>query len=346
MSDPVAPLLMHYGSIVHGAMLEFLPSTQPGSDTQSYLYGPLGEYPRRKGKMIRGSLCIAAARLYDGAVKDVLNTAVALELLHSATLVHDDLEDGAQTRRRGPALHAKYGSGLAINAGDALFLLALRPLLKNFEVLEVSVATKLLTEFDWAAWQTVEGQAMELGWRRFNRLDVSVAHYFTMAMKKTAWLGMILPLRAGALIATGGKCEPNDVVELGYYLGCLFQIANDIANLVDPQNCVDYSFLDLFEGKRSLILVHLISKTSLRDKGEVDRILRKPRSEVTPDEIKRLYDLILKYRSIEFARSAAETMAEAATIAFTQTFDRRAPSPDKDFILGLIEYFSSLAEAH
>jgi geranylgeranyl diphosphate synthase type II len=274
---------------------------------------------------------------------DALNTAVAIELLHSATLTHDDFEDGALTRRGDSSLHEKYGDELAVNAGDALFLLTLRPLLKNFDTLDTSLAARLLTEFDWAGWQTVEGQARELGWRHCNRLDTSVADYFSMAMKKTAWLGMILPLRTGSLIATSGAVDPNRFVDFGFHLGCLYQIANDIRNLVDPQHC-DRS--DILEGKRSLILVHAISKCTLREKDEINQILGRPRSERTPEDAVRICELIAKYDSIEYARSSADAMAEAASDAFAPAFGHLGPGPDKDFILGLIGYFRSLADVH
>jgi geranylgeranyl diphosphate synthase, type II len=344
--DPVAPLLVSYGSAAYSTMLTFLPSADPKSDVQKYLYGPLGEYPRRRGKLIRACLCIAAACAYSGKMTDAVNTAVAIELLHNASLVHDDIEDGAPTRRRGVALHDRHGPELAVNAGDALFLLALRPLLRNFDTLDRSLAARLLTEFDWTAWQTVEGQAMELGWRRDNRMDASVADYFTMAMKKTAWLGMILPLRAGVLIATGGAADPNRVIDFGFYLGCLFQIINDIGNLVDPQNRVKHDFPDLFEGKRSLILAHAISRSTLREKDEISQVYRKPRAQRSGEDTGRIYELILKYKSIEFAKSTAGTMAEAATDAFASTFGHLGPSPDKEFIFGLIGYFSTLMDAH
>lgn len=343
MHDPVAPLLDRYGSAAYAATLNFLPSTDPKSDVQSYLYGPLGEYPRRRGKMIRASLCIAACRAHNGRMADAINTAVAIELLHNATLVHDDFADGGQSRRNGPALHEEYGHELAINAGDALFLLALRPLLENFHTLDISLAARLLTEFDWAAWQTVEGQAMELGWRHDNRLDTTVANYFAMVMKKTAWLGMILPLRAGALIGTGGSVNRGSFVDFGFYLGCLYQIVNDIVNLADPKHR-DRS--DILEGKRSLILVHVISRSTLRERDEINQILRKPRSERSRKDVGRVYELIVKYDSIQFAKSSAEAMAEAANGAFKSTFGHMEPSPDRDFIFGLINYFSSLTDAY
>lgn len=343
MPGPVTPLLASYGSAAYGAMVKFLPSADPESDVQQYLYGPLGDYPRRRGKLIRASLCIAACCAHNGKMGDALNTAVAIELLHNATLIHDDFEDGALTRRGDAALHEKYGDELAVNAGDALFLLTLRPLLRNFDTLDMSLAARLLTEFDWAGWQSVEGQARELGWCHFNRLDTSVADYFTMAMKKTAWLGMILPLRAGSLIATGGAVDPNKFVDFGFHLGCLYQIANDIRNLVDPQH---HDRSDILEGKRSLILVHAISKCTLREKDEINQILRRPRSERSQEDAVRIRELIANYNSIEFARSSAEAMAEAAGDAFVSTFGHLGPSPDKDFILGLIDYFRSLADVH
>lgn len=339
--DRVLPLLQKYGSAAYAAMLEFLPSADPKTDVQKYLYGPLGEYPRRKGKLIRASICMAACCAFNGRPTDALNTAVAVELLHSATLVHDDFADGAQTRRDGVALHRKYGPELGVNAGDALFLLSARPLLKNFEIMDNALAARLQAEFDWAAWQTAEGQASELGWRFGNRLDTTVADYLAMAMKKTAWLGMIFPLRAGALIATGGTVDPDLVVGFGYYLGCLFQIANDVKNLVESRH-KDHS--DLVEGKRSLILIHAINNSTLHEKDRVRRILGKSRETLTAEDIGWLAGLIEERRSIEFARSCAEAMAEVADGQFVVAFGDLAPNPEREFLRNLIGYFSSLAE--
>jgi geranylgeranyl diphosphate synthase, type II len=339
--SPVLPLLRKYGSAAYAAMLEFLPSADPKTDVQKYLYGPLGEYPRRQGKLIRASLCMATCCAFAGRPADALNTAVAIELLHSATLVHDDFADGAPTRRRDIALHRRYGSELGINAGDALLLLSARPLLKNFEIMDKALAARLQAEFDWAAWQTAEGQASELGWRFYNRLDTTVADYFTMAMKKTAWLGMIFPLRAGALIATGGSIDLDRIFGFGYYLGCLFQIANDIKNLVDPQH-KDHS--DIVEGKRSLILIHAINSGNLHEKDKVRSILGKSRGTLTPEDVAWLENLIEERGSIQFARSCAEAMAEVADGQFRVAFGDLAESPEREFLRNLIGYFSSLAE--
>ena len=82
--------------------------------------------------MMRPSLCIASARAFGGRVEDALLPAVTIELLHNALLIHDDIEDGSEERRAGRTLHELHGAPLAINAGDALIMLALRPLLDAF----------------------------------------------------------------------------------------------------------------------------------------------------------------------------------------------------------------------
>lgn len=339
MLESVRSRLESYAAIARTAMLQFLPQTDPTSDIQKYLYAPLGEYPRRQGKLVRACLCIAATCAQGGKLADAVNTAIAIELMHNATLVHDDFEDGAETRRNGRSLHLQYGPELAINAGDALFLLAFRPLLKNFDTLSTPVALKLLSELDWASWQTVGGQAVELGWGRDNRLDLQVSDYFSMVMKKTAWLGMILPLRAGALIASGGAANPDRFVNFGFYLGAVFQIANDIANFRShPQPS------DLHEGKRSLILTHVTKCATPDETRRIADILRKPRSERSAEEATEILNLVRQYESIEYARLSLEAMTEAATECFQSTFEHVGPGQDKDFIFGLIGYFGSLAD--
>ena len=81
--------------------------------------------------MMRPSICIATARAFGASASDAIRSAVAIELLHNAMLVHDDIQDGSVMRRGRPTLHVLHGVPLAINAGDALFLLSLRPLFDN-----------------------------------------------------------------------------------------------------------------------------------------------------------------------------------------------------------------------
>ena len=94
-----------------------------------------------------------------------MNTAVAIELLHNAFLVHDDVEDESDARRGRPTLNALHGSPAAVNAGDALISLGLRALLDNAERLGLPLTLRVLVDAEQMVRETIEGQAIELGWR-------------------------------------------------------------------------------------------------------------------------------------------------------------------------------------
>src|SRR4030095_833294 len=123
----VAEVLDDYGNRVRVAMAEYLKPREP----RRYLYNLVADYPRRGGRMLRPSLCLATARAFGADQDDALHTAVAIELLHNAFLVHDDVEDESDTRRGRPTLNALHGSSVAVNVGDALIILGVKALLHN-----------------------------------------------------------------------------------------------------------------------------------------------------------------------------------------------------------------------
>src|SRR4030095_671096 len=114
---------------------------------------------RRPGKPRRAAVCIATARAFGGTDADILPVAVAIELLHNAFLVHDDIVDGSRRRRGHPTLPAEAGLGLAPNAGDALAVLSNQVLRRHASGMEEKLAERLLSEFDAMALRTLEGQA-------------------------------------------------------------------------------------------------------------------------------------------------------------------------------------------
>src|SRR5436189_4585635 len=120
-------MLDEYGSRVRVAMADYLGPREP----RRYLYNLVADYPRRGGRMLRPSLCLATARAFGATLDEALRTAVAIEMLHNAFLVHDDVEDESDTRRGRPTLNALHGVPLAVNVGDALTLLGLRALMDN-----------------------------------------------------------------------------------------------------------------------------------------------------------------------------------------------------------------------
>ena len=218
MSSLVADTLEEYGSSTREAMAGYLPNGYPAR----HLYEPLADYPRRAGKMMRPSICIATARAFGASQADAIRSAAAIELLHNAMLVHDDIQDGSELRRGRPTLHMLHGVPLAINAGDALFLLSLRPLFDNVGIFGSLLGLRILREMEQVAWHSLEGQAIELGWIRENILDLEDADYLNMVLRKTCWLATIHPSRVGALIGGRGALDLEPFIRFGFYLGAAF----------------------------------------------------------------------------------------------------------------------------
>src|SRR5437867_1868428 len=162
----VPQVLDEYGAATRTVLAGYLAPRAP----ERHLYDLVADYPRRGGRMLRPSLCIATARAFGAGLEDAVRSAVAIELLHNAFLVHDDVEDESDERRGRPTLHALHGVDVAVNVGDALTLLSIRALIDNRKTLGERLAMRVLEEAERMAQETVEGQAIELGWRRDNAL--------------------------------------------------------------------------------------------------------------------------------------------------------------------------------
>jgi geranylgeranyl diphosphate synthase type I len=201
------------------------------------------------GKMLRPALCLAAASGY-GDAADAADAAVALELLHAFSLVHDDIEDGDRERRHRPALWALRGVPLAINAGDCLFALAHRVLHDAIAPLPPARALPALRIFDDACLSMIEGQHLDIEFE--SRPAVSREAYVRMSAGKTGAL-------IGASLALGGLCggAPEDGVqalrEAGIEAGLAFQAVDDaLAVWGEPATTGKPAGNDAARGKKSL----------------------------------------------------------------------------------------------
>ena len=134
-------------------------------------------------------------------------SAAALEMLHNAFLVHDDVEDGSELRRNHPTMVAEHGVPLAVNTGDAMNALSIRLLRRNLPLLGAPTAIRIYEEIDALLMESLEGQAMEFGWIRDNDTRVSASDYLRMTLKKTCLYSFIHPMRIGALVADGERTD-------------------------------------------------------------------------------------------------------------------------------------------
>ena len=330
----VTDILRTYGAATQSRMADYLQPAQ----ARPYFDDLLADYPRRGGKMMRSSLCIATARAFGATLEEAVGSAAAIELLHNAMLIHDDIEDDSDLRRNRPALHVLHGVPLAINAGDGLLLLSLRPLLDNIGRIGARRATAILWETDRMAWESAEGQAMDLGWRRDNRLDLGDADYLTMVLKKTSWLSLIYPSRVGAIIGGHAALAPDHFVRFGFFLGAAFQIQDDLLNLVADPAYGKEACGDLLEGKRTLMLLHAYRHARPPDREALAALLALPRAARGADEVAWMRDLMEAHGSIAYASKVAHGLAGAALHEFGRLYDGLPDTPDKAFIRGLITW--------
>jgi geranylgeranyl diphosphate synthase type II len=332
MSGLVQEVLEEYGALAHEALAAYLHR----ESRREHVYRLASDYPLRKGRSLRASFCIAAARAFGASAEDAVRSAVSLELLHNAFLVHDDIEDESEERRGRPALHRLHGVPSALNAGDALVVLGLDPLLANRDLLGARVAWRILEEAQRMARESVEGQAMELRWRRENTARLDERDYLQMTLKKTCWYTTIYPMRVGALIGTRDGIDLDRFMRFGFFLGAAFQIQDDVLNLEGDRDRYGKELNgDLLEGKRTLMLIHAMNGCSTVERGRVLHLLALARAEKPAEDVMWLRDVMMRQGSVEHARTIAHGLAGAALHEFKVAFEPAPASRDKQFIEAL-----------
>lgn len=327
--------LREVGREVRRAMLDAIPDGEP----VQWLYGPMREYPARPGKALRPALCLATGRAFGAGSDSLLGIAVAIELLHNAFLVHDDIADGSEMRRGRPTLAASHGMAAALNAGDGLAIIASQVLRRATRRLGRDLADLVMAEFDIMALRTLEGQATEIGWQTDNVADLVPEDYLDLIMHKTCWYTTIYPLRVGALVGSEGTADLDPLVRFGFHFGAAFQIRDDLLNLIGDEETYGKEILgDLYEGKRTLTLVHLMATATGADRVLVADYLRRDRAERDAELVHTIRALMDYYGSIDFTREYAEGILSVAEDYFEQAFAAATPGPDLDFLRCLVPY--------
>ncbi len=308
-----------------------LPNDHPIPEI-ALLYRMMRDYPARGGKMIRSKLLVASALAHGGSFEKALPLAVALELFQNWILIHDDIEDNSLERRGRPALHREHGMPLALNAGDALHVYM-------WQVVYQSGIPGAMEEFFEMIHRTAEGQHMDLGWVEHGRWDITQADYLELVRRKTARYTVVSPLRLGALAA---GCVPDDrLMAAGLDLGVAFQIRDDVLNLDgDFERYGKEIAGDLFEGKRTLMLVHLLEHASMQDRAEVLEVMNKSRAEKSESEVERVLELLRAYGSIPFAQAVADDHAKRGLETLRAALE---PLPGREAALEIVQTAEELA---
>jgi geranylgeranyl pyrophosphate synthase len=318
--------------------LTVLQEDLPQKEPRKYLYDLVRDFVAQPSKGLRPALCLATCRAYGGNTDAALPSAAGLELLHNAFLVHDDLEDGSLSRRGQTTMHRSVGIPLAVNTGDAMNALSMRLFRRNLVQLKPDVALRIVDEVDHLLVESLEGQAMELGWMRDNEWELGTADYLRMVLKKTAWYSFIHPMRIGALIA-GADDDLDRFNRFGFLLGAAFQIQDDVLNLVGSRSRYGKEIAgDLCEGKRTLVLSHAFDQATPAERSRLQNVFSRPGGRRLERELADIYELLGRSGSIEWARRAASALTSAAQKEFPVAFAGANDGLDVDFVRALVNY--------
>jgi octaprenyl-diphosphate synthase len=261
----------------------------------------IAEYLREGGgKRIRPSLLLLSAHAMGYSGFSSIRLGAVVELVHTATLVHDDIIDGADTRRGRPSANTTWGNEKCVLAGDWLYMQAFRVALeeRNFRVLDLLI---VLTQ------QMVEGELLQI--QKLGKA-VSEAEYFDLIYRKTACLFSV-SMRLGAVLADATEGEEANLSAYGRAVGLAFQIVDDVLDLTATEEVLGKPVAsDLREGKATLAVVHSIEHGTAADRHTIQRVLD-DRSFENVGRIE-IQQILAKNGSVEYAMAAADRYAEQA----------------------------------
>src|SRR5262245_23606400 len=263
----------------------------------------IGQYLQSSGgKRLRPSLLLLAAKLTGGTANETaLQLGAVVELIHAATLVHDDVIDAAETRRGRPSSNVKWGNHTCVLAGDWLYMQAFQIALRerNFQVLDLLIG---LTQM------MVEGELIQL--ERIGRIDVTEADCMELVDRKTACLFSVCA-RLGAIAAQAGAASEEKLGEYAWNIGMAFQLVDDVLDFTAREKILGKPVGgDLREGKVTLPLVYALERASGEERRLVETILRERNYETVP--FNRILALLDKYQGVERVKERAQTFTDKA----------------------------------
>ena len=278
----------------------------------------IAEYLREGGgKRIRPSLLLLGAHAMGYSGPAAIRLGAVVEMVHTATLVHDDIIDGADMRRGRPSANTTWGNEKCVLAGDWLYMQAFRVALeeKNLRVLDLLIG---LTQ------QMVEGELLQI--QKLGKA-VSEAEYFDLIYRKTACL-FAVSMRLGAVLAGATEAEEAKVAAYGRTVGLAFQIVDDVLDLTATEEVLGKPVAsDLREGKATLAVIHSSDHGTASDRQAIQRVLDDRSFEnVSRGQIQAILE---KNGSVEYAMAVADRYAEQGRQAL-------ASLPDSDFKRALL----------
>ncbi|MDI9589523.1 MAG: polyprenyl synthetase family protein [Acidobacteriota bacterium] len=280
------------------------------ADLERYAYAPFRRFTASGGKRTRPTLALLGCEAVGADADRALSSAVAIEDFQSAALIHDDIADKGELRRGEPCTYLTEGVGVAINIGDLGIVRTFAGVLGD-DALDDATKLRVLDELAQMEQRTVEGQALDLGWVRDGRWDVSTADYLCMASHKTAFYSASSPLSIGAICGGGSDGQVEALGSFGIDAGLAFQLQDDLLNLVGDAEAQGKDFrTDITEGKRTMVVTWSLEHLEGREHDELVSILSAHATD--QGQIAHAVDLMQSCGAIDAVRGYAHSLARHA----------------------------------
>lgn len=275
------------------------------------------------GKRLRPYLILKSCKLVGGNEEDAIPTAVALELLHTFTLIHDDIMDQDEKRRGLPTVHTRWGVPTAIVTGDLLFAKVYETITKFTDPKRVPPKRilQVLKSISEATIAICEGQTLDMMFE--HKETVSEDEYFKMVQAKTAAL-LETSAKCGGILGSAKKSQVEHLGKYGHYAGVAFQLIDDVLGLTADEKALGKPVgSDIREGKRTLIIVHALKHASENQRKKILETLGN--RSASPKQTQEIIDLVGSLGSIKYVEEKARKYIEKskkALASFPATEDR------------------------
>lgn len=274
--------------------LESVGSVDAVARIAQYLHG-------NGGKRLRPILVLLSCRLFNEPNEAAIHLASVVEMIHTATLVHDDVIDTASTRRGKPSTNVIWGNHTSVLAGDWLYMQAFQVALRlrNFHILDILIG---LTQM------MVEGELLQL--ERIGKIDVSEADYMELIDRKTASLFSACS-RLGSVAGGADEAAETSMGEYAWSLGIAFQLIDDILDFTSREKVLGKPVgNDLREGKVTLPLIYALQDASPEERCQIETVLKDGNYDRVP--LRSILQIIERHHGFARARDRAQSFTEKA----------------------------------
>lgn len=313
--------LTEYQSILENRISKLSFPTEPKN-----LYEPLSYFMTLGGKRTRPILAMLGCNLFGVPGLKAINAAMAVELFHNFTLIHDDIMDAAPLRRGKETVHQKWNENVGILSGDALFVVAYQHLAQH----DTDALPRLLEIFSKTALEVCEGQQMDMDFE--TREDVSIEEYIEMIRLKTSVL-LGAALEMGATVARTNSRNAKLIYDFGMNVGLAFQLQDDILDLyADPEKFGKQVGGDVIANKKTYLQIKAYELANPTQKEALKALESETDLHKKVEEVKSIFNAI-------GVRELAETkMQEYYTHAKNAMELIKVEEDQKQDLLGLAKY--------